>query len=165
MRVVVVVVSEDEGEAEVAIIAFADVEAEVVEDEVFEVLRTTSNFNIVHLVAVLVPAVVVIKVKGGEVALLAVEIVRTVVFEGKGNIEIEGTLVFITPAAATLAAVDRVSLLAAVVTVVVTWLSSPAAATDVDVVVVLSCPIGCWINTKLVFSVVVLSFRLCNTNV
>lgn len=64
------------------------------------------------------PAVVVMKVKGGEVALLAVEIVRTVVLEGKGNIEIEGTLVLIIPAA--WVAVDRVSQLAAVVTVVVT---------------------------------------------
>lgn len=87
----------------------------------------------------------VINVSGGEVALLAVEIVRNVVLEGKGNIEIEGTLLFMTPAAA-LAAVDSVSLLPAVVTVVVTWLSSPPAATDVDVVVVLSCPIGCWID-------------------
>lgn len=50
-------------------------------------------------------------------ALFAVEMVRTVVLEGSGNIEIEGTLL--------IAAVDWVSQLAAVVMVVVTWLSSP----------------------------------------
>lgn len=67
--------------------------------------------------AAFVPAVVVIKVKGGEVALLAVEMVRTVVLEGNGNMETEGTLEFITPA---LVAVVRVSLLLVLVLVVVT---------------------------------------------
>lgn len=107
--------------------------------------------------AVLAFAVEVMKVSGGEVALLAVEIVRTVVFDGKGNIEIEG--IFALMRAAFEAAV-RVShwAVAAVEKVVVTWLSSPAATADVNAAVaVLRGPIGCWISTKFVFSVVVLS--------
>ena len=68
--------------------------------------------------AVLALAVEVIKVRGGEVALLAVEIVRTVVLDGKGNIEIEGTFALMTAA---FDAVVKVSQWAvAVVKVVVT---------------------------------------------
>ena len=109
-------------------------------------------------------AVEVMKVSGGEVALLAVEMVRTVVLDGKGNIEIEGTFALRTAAFDAVVKVSQCA--AAVVKVVVTWLSSPPASADVNTaavaadVVVLRGPIGCWIKTKFVFSVVALSVTI-----
>lgn len=103
---------------------------------------------------VFVPALDVMKASGGDVALFAVEIVRTVVVAGKGKIEIDGTLVLTSPPPAT-DDTDRTSLLAAVVRVVVT-LSSSLPTPPLADVVALSCPTGCCIRTKFVFSVMFL---------
>lgn len=141
-------------------------------------LRTTSNFKMVHLsvcwywccccglcdcstklgtlrtrVVVFVPAEDVIKARGGEVALFAVEIVRTVVVDGKGKMEMDGTLVATRPPLEI--AVARTSPFAGVVMVVVTLASSPPPLGLVLAdAVAFSGPIGCCIRTKFGLSVV-----------